>query len=285
MRKSISLVAVVLLAAAGCGSSSSSSSSSPAASAPQPTATVTAAPPTASPKPPSTPIPHATPNPLPDPAQAEAAIHALGGTIPAGATAKSGTEQIVENLDWQMYSIGDWRVAWDASGQVANVFHHPPAKMPANKLKSATAIAAAKGFLGKLGVTLPSGATSAPTAELYPDNYWVVIWPRVAAGVPVDGDEIMVSVLGNGGFFEYTRIWRPLGAKPATPLSEAAALAKVPDCAAAGKCKAGVEWYSPTDLDAPGDPLAPLKLGWLIRVANSPLYVVDAQTGDVIPIP
>jgi hypothetical protein len=237
-------------------------------------------------RPPSTPLARVTPNPSPNLDQAERVIKTLGGIIPTNVTAKVSTEQVVPNLDWQMVTIGEWRVAWDSGGQVGNVFHHPPAGMPANKLTAAKAVAAAKTFLQKLGVAAPAGVT--PTTEQMPDSYWLVTWPRIDQGVPVGGDYIMVSVLGDGRFFEYARVWRPLGAKPNLQIDIETAIQDIDGCGIGPSgqvCKPSYEWYSPTDLNAPGDPNAPLRLGWLIKMGDTPAWVVDAETGEVLPIP
>ena len=164
--------------------------------------------------------------------------------------------------------------------------------------------AAARARGNRLATDLGLDAAGTPDVQQAPDTSgWTLTWPRVVDGAPVIGDGVRVDLWPDGRMHAIVRTERPLAARPATTLDEAAARTRATATLATlfgsrsgqvGIATLGLGWvapnsaFDPTGPDAPG---ATLRLAWIIEARTSgdladglravKLYL-DAGTGSLI---
>ena len=122
---------------------------------------------------------------------------------------------------------------------------------------------------------------------------WMVSWSRVAAGVPIRGDGIRVSLWADGTFHGLTRTERTLAALPDRQISAGAARLAAANWAnarfpatAGGMHVASVEraWVAPNGmfsangLDAPAETL---RLAWVVRFETTGPLVERLRSVEV----
>ncbi len=228
---------------------------------------------------------------LPDPAtsRVERVVDRFDGTTydEVTDTDRSGQAVQLHRFDARGRLVGGVAFGWQAAGG-------PP-------MANAAAARARGNHLAKdLGLDAAGTPDVRKDAD---DTGWTLTWPRVVDGVPVVGDGVRLDLWPDGRMHAVVRAERPLAARPATTLDEAAARARATEALATlfGSRSSQVEiaaialgWvapnsaFDPTGPDAPG---ATLRLAWIVEARTSgdladglravKLYL-DAGTGSLI---
>jgi hypothetical protein len=259
-------MAAVLLAAA-CGGADATPSPSPATA--EPSATASAA-------------PTAEPSPTSEyDAAAAAIIEALGGTIPAGATATVTYGESIGGSPSVHVALGDWQLAWDSKGVLRHVFWEqftdgttPPPSAVLTEAEIRTRVGA---FVAALHLTI------SPLQELVDqEGAWMAAWPRVEDGVPVEENGTRFWVNDDGTFLQYTFNWNELGPRPWV-ISPEQAIKAVEDCQGGVACEASLVWHLPST----GAADEPLVLCWIVgpKGGSGDWRVwVDAGSGEIVDV-
>ena len=149
---------------------------------------------------------------------------------------------------------------------------------------AAAATAVARRTLAALGVRQPEGAPAARAAMN--GALWVVSWPRVVGGVPVDRDGTTVRIWRSGGFHSLTVSERPLAAMARRLSVEEARRrleALLPGLLASGALadarleRLDLRWVAPNDTFAAERADAP---GMVLRLAWVAEFRFTGETGE-----
>lgn len=253
----------------------------------------TASTPAASPTPEPSPSPSATLQPTLVPSadiayeqEAIAIIEALGGKVPADATATVTYGDPIAGAASVHVALGDWQMAWDGQHVLRHVFWEqylagatPPASALLDEAQISDRVDA---IAAALKLTL-----GAPEQLIAQEGTWMAAWPRVEDGVPVEENGTRIWVNKDGTFLQYTYNWNDLGPRPTSTISAAEAIEAVQDCGAengpAATCEAELVWHLPQT--QPID--APLVLCWIVgpKGGNGDWRVwVDAGTGEIVDV-
>jgi hypothetical protein len=267
----VSAAAALLLAA--CGGTAATPAPSGASAEPPPTASAE---------------PTAVPSAVSDYDSAAAAIiAALGGEVPAGATAAITYGDTSDGSPSVHVALGDWQLAWDSGGVLRHVFweqFNSGETLPPSAIMTETQIRdRVDGFVAALGLTIGPPKEFAAQEGTWMAA-WMAAWPRLVDGVPVEENGTRIWVNGDGTFLQYSYAWNPLAGKPATVITDAQAIQAAEPCEGkAGTCEATLVWHLPGT--APAD--APMSLCWIVgpKGGNGDWRVwVDAGSGEVVDV-
>lgn len=228
---------------------------------------------------------------LPEPAasRVERVVDRFDGTAydEVTETDRSGRTLQLQRFDARGRLVGAVALGWQAAGG-------PPLANPAAARARGNRLAA---DLGLDAAGVPDVRTGAEDAG------WTLTWPRVVDGVPVVGDGVRLDLWPDGRMHAIVRTERPLAARPATTLDEAAARARAAATLAnlfgsrAGQVRVaslGLGWVAPNDAFDPSAPDAPgatLRLAWIVEARTSGdladglravKLFLDAGTGTLI---
>jgi len=220
-------------------------------------------------------------------------IDALGGTIESDATVSvSGVGP--DGSPATVVSLGSWRVIWDKSGRLVNLFVvlAPYSPTSGGALSEAAVRVRLADIMSRLGTSL-----GAPTSLLYEDYStpdWRAQWSRILDGFPVPSDGTAVIIQPDGTFQSFVYSETPNAPAPAHRITQAQAIAKAGRCVniANGSngrvetCTVGLEWHKP--FQQQGHPL--LRLCWRVSTSwndddqnyGGGAVWLDAGTGEVI---
>jgi hypothetical protein len=169
------------------------------------------------------------------------------------------------------------------------------------QLDAAAAVSRARLLIDSLGLTAP---TSSPSARAMMNRtLWAVTWPRLVAGVAVDGDGLTVRLWRSGDLHSVTVSERPLE-QPQSRISAERARAALddllPSLMSAERRSDGVvgspvlRWVAPNDRFRPSGADAPapsLRLAYVFEMrfteVSAPLirsatFWIDAETAELI---
>jgi hypothetical protein len=169
------------------------------------------------------------------------------------------------------------------------------------QLDSAAAVAKARSLVDSLGLTAPA---SRPTAgAMMNGTLWAVTWPRIEAGVAVDGDGLTVRLWRSGDLHSVTVGERPLE-QPQSTISAERARAALDDLlpgVISGERRADgivgppvLRWVAPNDRFRPDGADAPasnLRLAFVFEMRfagvsatliRSVTFWIDAETAELI---
>jgi hypothetical protein len=206
---------------------------------------------------------------LPDPASAgvDHVTDRFGGTTYDEVTARdeAGRPVHLQRFDERGRLIGAVAFGWQAAG--------------GPRLPTA---AAARARANRLAADLGLGVTGSPDVRQEPDDTgWAIAWPRVVDGVPVPGDGVRVDLWPDGRVHAVVRAERPLAARPARLLDEAAARERATTVlgdlfgSRVGQVaisSAALGWVAPNDAFEPAAPDAPattLRLAWIVEARTT----------------
>jgi hypothetical protein len=169
------------------------------------------------------------------------------------------------------------------------------------QLGSAAAVSRARSLVDSLGITAPA---SSPTARaMMNGTLWAVTWPRIVAGIAVDGDGLTVRLWRSGDLHSVTVGERPLEQPQSTISGERAGAALdhlLPSLMSAERRSDGVvgspvlRWVAANDrfrTDGADSPAASLRLAYVFEMRftglsatliRSVTFWIDAETAALI---
>jgi hypothetical protein len=268
----VTLVAVSIAAAllaAACGGAAATPA--PSDASPEPSATAST-------------LPTAAPSPTSEyDVRAAAIIEALGGKVPAGATAAVTYGDTNGGSPSVHVALGDWQLAWDSKGVLRHVYWEQftdGTTPPPSAILSETQIRSRfDAFVAALDLTI-----GPPQEVVEQEGAWMAAWPRLVDGVPAEENGTRFWVNDDGTFLQYTYGWNDLGPKPASLITADQAIKAVEDCpGGTAGCEASLVWHLPST----GAADEPLILCWIVgpKGGNGDWRVwVDAGSGEIVDV-